>query len=168
MGLESWGRTHVEGYEVSDLGRVRSIDRKVTYSDGRVYYYTGQLIKTRVDTNGYVSVGLGLSGRFRVHRLVAEAFMPIHPILKDEVNHKDGDKANNSLGNLEWVTSAENKQHAIREGLVKRKPCLEQWQIDKARYWLREGFYNAKQVAEILGVSTATISKIKNYKGVFK
>lgn len=168
MALEVWARTHVEGYEVSDLGRVRSIDRKVTYADGRVYYYTGQLRKNHLDTNGYESVGLGLHGRFRVHRLVAEAFMPIHPVDKDEVNHKDGNKLNNQLTNLEWATSSENKRHAIETGLVTHKSCLEQWQIDKARHWLREGYYNAKQVAGILGVSTATISKIKNHKGVFK
>ena len=54
-----------------------------------------------------------------VHRLVAETFIP-NKLNKQEVNHIDGNKANNNVNNLEWVTSSENKNHACRTGLNNR------------------------------------------------
>lgn len=63
--------------------------------------------------NGYLGVTFGQPRvQFYVHRLVAEAFL-VKPTEKHIVNHKDGNKANNSLDNLEWVTYTENLQHAI-------------------------------------------------------
>lgn len=79
-----------------------------------------RIIKFDVDRKGYLRVGLSRAGHARtmpVHRLVAEAFLGPRPHGLT-VNHKDGDKRNNSPGNLEYVTSAENRLHAIRLGLL--------------------------------------------------
>lgn len=98
----------VEGYaryEVSDDGRVRNTD--------------GRELARRVRENGYVTVGLHCRGKgqreFRVHRLVAAAFIP-NPEQKPEVNHKDCDRANNQVANLEWVTRYGNVTHANDAG----------------------------------------------------
>jgi hypothetical protein len=107
-GYEGW-------YEVSDLGNVRSVDRKVDFVDGRYATYKGQLMKQSKHYHGYWIVNLfknkKQSTKF-VHRLMAEAFIP-NPNNKQVVNHKDGDKANNKLSNLEWVTQLENITHSI-------------------------------------------------------
>ena len=79
----------------------------------------GRVVKQRHDGPGYARVELwsGARGRkYLVHRLLAEAFIP-NPLGKPQVNHIDGDKANNALINLEWVTQSENQQHSYRIGL---------------------------------------------------
>ena len=86
---------------------------------------TGYLRKPTVSNNGYYRVKLwdkGKSQNCLIHRLVAIAFVP-NPENKPEVNHVDGNKANNTASNLEWVTGAENKRHC-REvlGKVNRSP----------------------------------------------
>lgn len=89
-------------YEISNYGRVRKLD-------------TGR-VKTIGLTRGYPSVRLmsdgGTSKIKYIHRFLAIAFIP-NPENKPFVNHKDGNKSNNCLSNLEWCTSSENNQHAI-------------------------------------------------------
>lgn len=97
-------------YEVSNLGRVRS---KQTHA----------ILSSYVNENGYRIVGLNKNKNhknWRVHRLMMLSFYgpdPEHPV----VNHKDGNKLNNRLDNLEWTTSRDNNLHAVRTGL--HKPC---------------------------------------------
>lgn len=81
------------------------------YSKYRSKYYIK--VYTRINTNGYVICGKGL----KVHRLVASAFFGDNPDM--EVNHKDGNKLNNTISNLEWCTHKENIQHSFRIGLNK-------------------------------------------------
>lgn len=72
---------------------------------------------------GYLRVNIREKGKvyhIRVHRAVAEAFIP-NPENKPEVNHKNGNKQDNRVKNLEWVTSKENMQHAIKKGLFNKK-----------------------------------------------
>lgn len=106
VGYEGW-------YEVSDLGRVR----RVRPANGTT---VGMGIKTIPSSRGYLCVGLRRDGRLKrhlVHRLVAAAFLGPCPE-GQEVNHKDADKANATLSNLEYVTPLENARHAAELGLL--------------------------------------------------
>lgn len=115
--LEIWRDVRdFEGfYQVSNLGRVRSLDR--LGDNGRLYK---GVIKSAGDNGrGYLQVNLKVKGKQKsvyVHRLVAEAFIP-NPENKPEVNHCDGDKTNCFEDNLEWTTHIENVRHAFDNGL---------------------------------------------------
>ena len=95
-------------YEVSNLGRIR--------------YKNTKRIMSPFDTKGYMRIGLMTDERgqqkFPVHRLVATAFIDGRTEDRRFVNHIDGDKHNNTVSNLEWVTASENTTHAIRTGLL--------------------------------------------------
>ena len=91
-------------YEVSSYGRVRSLDKYVKYSNGRINLHKGRILSPGKDTNGYLQVILTCNGKhksIKVHRLIAQAFIP-NPDNLPEVNHLDEDKTNNSVDNLEW------------------------------------------------------------------
>lgn len=91
------------------------------YEDGIIVSRFGRVIKPQLSNVGYIRVELNNSGagkKYSLHRLLAEAFIP-NPDAKPVVNHKDGDKTNNSLDNLEWATQSENQKHAYRLGLQK-------------------------------------------------
>ena len=79
-----------------------------------------KLLKRMMFPSGYEYVhlcnGKGKTKLFRVHRLVAEAFIP-NPNDLPQVNHKDGNKLNNSVENLEWCTNLENMRHSVETGL---------------------------------------------------
>ena len=115
-------------YQVSIFGRVKSFQGD-----------TIKIMKANKSENGYFRVPLSKSGvhkNFGVHVLVARAFIS-NPDLKPEVNHCDGNKTNNCVWNLAWVTGSENHIHALQNGLKKSgadNPCAK---------------LNASQVAEI-------------------
>lgn len=90
---------------------------------GNVFNADGKLIKQRTNEWGYFDIGLSKNNkqsRFKVHRLVAQAFIP-NPQNKTQVNHIDGNKKNNAVWNLEWVTPKENTQHSITTKLRRIK-----------------------------------------------
>lgn len=99
-----------EYFKVSNLGNVYS-------------KRSGKILKQNLHPNGYYTIATKICGRcgknicFKVHRLVAKAFIP-NVYDKPYVNHIDGVKTNNTIGNLEWCTAKENTHHAIANGLI--------------------------------------------------
>ena len=97
-------------YKVSNLGRVKSLNRIVTYKNGVKRLYKGKILNLLMNKSGYFKVFLckGNSVKQRyVHQLVAQAFIP-NPNNLLEVNHIDEDKSNNRVSNLEWCTREYN------------------------------------------------------------
>ena len=116
-------------YEVSNLGKIRSLDRtikQVCSKDKTKYQYNkykGKLIKPSLINSGYYIVSLCKNKHYRkylVHRLVAEAFLG-HSILETQVNHKDENKLNNNLSNLEWCTPSYNLKFNDRSAKIGSK-----------------------------------------------
>lgn len=140
-GKESWKPIPgYEGlYEVSDYGRVKSLSRTMPHKNHGTWNIRERFLMQHwggPKGSQYLTVwlhkGKGEQRIFRVHRLVAEVFIP-KVEGKSFVNHKDGDKGNNRVENLEWCTPLENTKHAFEHGLCEnigkyqRKPvvCVE-------------------------------------------
>ena len=110
-------------YQVSSMGRVRSVDRVIACKDGSMRKHKGRVLKLHVNKNtGYECLSLCNDGRCNtktVHRLVLETFKPHVNMNVLDVNHIDGNKLNNHLTNLEWLTRRDNMLHACDTGLVR-------------------------------------------------
>lgn len=107
-------------YEVSNFGRIKSVDRIITTTNNTTRIRRGVIRKPSNNQWGYLQVSLhreGIRTCFRIHRLVAIAFIPEQDG-KHEINHIDGNKKNNKTNNLEWCTTSENILHAVRTGLL--------------------------------------------------
>lgn len=109
--IEEWRQIPgYEGlYEVSSYGRVRSLDRYVKSSYGAYRLHKGKVLSSGIRPDGYLIVCLQ-ERMFRVHRLVAEVFIP-NPDNLPQVNHKDEDKTNNNVDNLEWCDAKYNNNY---------------------------------------------------------
>jgi hypothetical protein len=108
------------GYEVSDQGRVRSVDRWIEYSDGRKAgskaWFKGKLLAPGAVGRGYWQVALGGSAPNNyVHQLVALVFLG-PPDAGQEVRHLDGNKKNNTVPNLRYGTRSQNQLDRIAHG----------------------------------------------------
>lgn len=123
--IEEW--RDIKGYEglyqISNLGRVKSLNRVVICSNGTSHKIKEKILKNGYMTSGYLFVVLRKDDKSKnhsIHRLVAKAFIP-NPKNCTDVNHIDGNKQNNCLYNLEWCTRSENLKHAVNIGLVKNQ-----------------------------------------------
>jgi hypothetical protein len=149
-------------YEISDNGQVRSIK-------------TGRILKTQCSATGYATITLRRDGKNYaryVHRLVAQAFFGIRTSDK-VVNHKDGNRQNNHVDNLEWCTRSQNAQHAIQTGLNQNfgsgnsQSKLTEEDVRNIRITAFCGLSKAggvKGLAKRYGVSQGVISGIINNK----
>lgn len=107
-------------YQISNLGRLKSLERFIKGRNNGKRLKPESIIKNKLDSKGYYHYELSKLGKkkdLRLHRLIAEVFIP-NPELKPYINHKNGIKTDNSILNLEWVTQSENTQHAYDTGLM--------------------------------------------------
>lgn len=102
-------------YQASNLGRIRSFPRRGTHCN------SVKVLKSNKNHKGYLTLSLTKNCKRKtvsVHRIVALTFIP-NPNNLPQINHKDGNKLNNNVENLEWVTNYDNMQHSIKLGLRK-------------------------------------------------
>lgn len=107
-------------YQVSNTGRVRSLDRKVHHPNGGERFSKGQIIKPGITPKGYLFVQLSIGGKInakRVNRLVADAFIP-NPQNAEAVNHKDKNRKNNNVENLEWCSVTYNNRYSLARAVI--------------------------------------------------
>lgn len=154
-------------YSASSIGRIRSEDRVVRHYSGGPKRLRGAILSPHVSTFGYLQVTLSSQNklyRFPVHRLVLMAFSGSDGAGLD-CRHLDGDRKNNSIGNLAWGTRAENMADAVRHGRTNRgnkNPCakLNKANVSDIRMRLLSGESQAA-LAKSHGVDQSTISDIK-------
>ena len=110
-------------YQISNTGKVRSLDREVRNGYGTRIAKGRELTPYLNKSTGYMCIDIQTHGKrikYAIHRLVAYHF--VEGVEDDlEVNHKDCNKLNNCPANLEWVTRSQNTQHAYDNGLIKKK-----------------------------------------------
>lgn len=163
-------------YQVSNMGRVKSLDRLVEYKNGKNVPKKGRFLKPDIGKSNYGRVTLRdgeKSNRSFVHRLVALEFLgnPFEGKVlkgKTEVNHMDGNTFNNKLTNLEWVTKEENMLHARENGFtahgsINGRAILDDRDISVVRRLYDKGV-TQQVLSEAYGVSRANISNIVNVK----
>lgn len=111
-----------EKYQVSNKGRVKSLDRWINRKNGIKAFLKGKILNPSIGKNGYYLLALSKNCNpvsIYLHRLIAEAFIP-NPKNKRTVNHINGITIDNNIDNLEWATYSENHLHAFNK--LKRKP----------------------------------------------
>jgi hypothetical protein len=107
------------GYEASDLGRIRSLDRTVICKNGRAMRLKGRMLRLRKNTGGHLIIGSGKQGTFSVHTLVLEAFIGPRPEGQEACHYNDI-KTDNRLANLRWDTRKANAADRRRNGINER------------------------------------------------
>jgi len=146
-------------YQVSSAGKVKSLDTTTLTINKQKRFYKGKIITPSIGSAGYFVVNLRSNAKtkqFKVHRLVIEAFIGYSELF---VNHKDLNKLNNSIENLEYVTNAENLLHAFKNGVKVGKTILNADQREKIRLMRKSGFL-LKTIAKKFNVSESAISEV--------
>ena len=169
----------IEGYEglyqISTMGRIKSIDRYVPRKNGKLQHVYGRIMIPFDNGRGYKQVYLCKNGKTKVHyvhRLVALHFIE-NPNNFLEINHKDEDKANNCADNLEWCTHKYNQNYGSKNIRAAIKNSKKVYQYDMEGNLL-EIFPSCISVQRKLGYKQGSISNcclgvIKSYKGfIFK
>jgi len=148
-------------YQVSNLGRVKSKERKVPHARHGTVYVRERILKPATDSKGYLRVALAKDkslSTYKVHRLVADAFLKNRDS-KPQVNHINGIKSDNRVDNLEWVTNRENRMHAISNGLTPSRPAkLSESQVfDLIK--MKDSGVKLREIAEKFDVSVSCVKR---------
>ena len=165
-------------YEVSNLGRVKCLEKTGPNPITKgIRVYPEKIMKTRTDRDGYTTIGLNdeTNGRKKkystVHRLVAKAFLP-NPENRPEVNHKDHNRSNNELANLEWSTLQENRAWCVKFDRQIKGEQVNTCKLTEAQVLEILSLKNSltqKQLGEKYGVTQSAISSLllgKSWKSV--
>lgn len=148
-------------YEISNLGRVKSLGRKIKRYNGHNYSeitYPPKILKNRIFQKGYYQVILckdNVEKSFMVHRLVAETFIP-NPENKPEVNHKWEIKIDNRASELEWSTHKENCEH--RSNILKKGCIKKVKQYDLDGNFIKE-WNSIMEIKRELGINNSNIGE---------
>jgi len=166
--MEIWKKIKgFENYEVSNYGNVKGLEIKTSF--GCSYKILPERkMKPWSDKKGYLYIDISIfpnKKRFLLHRLVAITFIE-NTLNKPQINHKDGNKSNNHVSNLEWCTAKENLKHAVDTGLNKKdgiynynSKLLKEHVIE-----IRKMKGSQKNIAKIYNVSQTCVSAIKRQK----
>ena len=163
-------------YKISNKGEIYKYPFSIINKDGKTVNHSGYIIKQSINSSNYKKVSLHdgkTSKNYYTHRLLAENFIP-NPLSKPEVNHIDGNKWNDNLNNLEWVTKSENSFHAFDTGLrsitqfnkyrvAESGRKFNYKQVEEIKGLLKQG-HTKKEIAEIYNVQGSTICNLINGK----
>lgn len=164
---EIWKDIEYSNHQVSNFGNIKNKGTLTKIdSRGRFGKLKSKILKNRLSENKYLIT----FNNYLIHRLVAIYFIP-NPLNLPEVNHKDGDKLNNHVSNLEWCTKSENIQHAFNTGLNKGAigelsgNCkLTEKEVIKIRELYSLGTYNQYELASQYNIKQQQVSRIVNNK----
>jgi hypothetical protein len=155
-------------YEVSSLGRIRSLPRTEFTSRGHRRAIRGGILKPAHTAEGYLHVSLRHDGKLRLvrlHRLVCEAFHGPGNALHNEVAHLDGNRANARADNLKWVSKAENQAHRLIHGTHCRgeQHASARLTDDQAR-WIKSqrDRLTRREIATALGIKLDTVRDVQD------
>lgn len=137
------------------------------YEDGKVINMnTGKEVHSYLGKNRYRSIYLYHNSKqsiFKLHRLVAKYFIPNNdPINKTQVNHIDGNKNNNSISNLEWVTPKDNMKHALKSGLL--QTTYNEETIHEACKLMEENKLSQMEIARRVNMTKQSLNDLRHYR----
>lgn len=143
----------IPGYYITSEGRLINLEK-------------GYVVKERIK-NGYLTFSVKVDKKTfyrRKHRLLAQAFIPQNNKQQKAINHRDGNKLNNNLLNLEWCTIAENNTHAHQNNLINYSSSITEEQAITIIKLLNKGYSNSQVVKELDYATKSITEKIKNKK----
>jgi hypothetical protein len=160
-------------YKISNLGRIKSIDRYVNSSlkNQKSVLRIGKILKLSLDRYGYLKVNIrknNIKKNITIHRAVALTFIKNTKNL-EQVNHIDGNKQNNYVENLEWITNDDNIAHGVKNNLFvfgenHHNSKLTNQQVKEIKEKYIPKIYSSYKLAKEYGVSRPNINSIINGK----
>lgn len=160
-------KEYPEKFEVSNKGRIRSLFKEV--KNGIWHYHNAKVLQCNISSYGYTRTVLRIKGKNigrLIHRLVAEVFIK-NPLNLPFINHKDCNKINNNVENLEWCTQIENVRHAFKMGVVNTAIGEKAGKAKLKEHEVKQIFYSKEKkslLAKKYKVSHSAIRSIKTGK----